>query len=52
MPEQINTACKCSYPCSRHGDCRACQEYHRKDGSRTNCGKSGREEEAKGGKPK
>ncbi|MCL1930678.1 MAG: hypothetical protein FWF55_02595 [Treponema sp.] len=40
MPEQINKACKCSYPCSRHGDCKACQEYHRKDGSSTNCGKT------------
>jgi hypothetical protein len=42
MPEQINQSCKCTYPCSRHGNCEACQEYHRKDGSRTNCGKDGR----------
>jgi len=39
MPEQSNKACKCPYPCNRHGDCKACQEYHRKDGSSTNCGK-------------
>jgi len=42
MKEQ-NNSCKCNYPCSRHGDCKACQEYHRKDGSRTNCGKDGSE---------
>jgi hypothetical protein len=46
MPEQINKSCKCSYPCSRHGNCQACQEYHRKDGSLTNCGKDGNEKEA------
>jgi hypothetical protein len=54
MPEQINNDCKCSYPCSRHGNCQACQEYHRKDGSLTNCGKSGNERKDKGknsGKP-
>ena len=38
-----NNSCKCTYPCSRHGDCKACQEYHRKDGSRTDCGKDGSE---------
>jgi len=43
MPEKINTACKCPYGCARHGNCDACQEYHRKDGSRTNCGKDGRD---------
>lgn len=41
---EINKDCKCSYPCSRHGDCKACMEYHRKDGSRTNCGKTGKED--------
>jgi hypothetical protein len=41
MPEQINKSCTCSYPCSRHGNCAACQEYHYKDGSLTNCGKDG-----------
>ncbi|MCL2720977.1 MAG: hypothetical protein FWD47_06515 [Treponema sp.] len=33
-----NKDCKCPYGCSRHGDCKACQEYHRKDGSSTTCG--------------
>ena len=47
MPEKNANACKCSYPCSRHGDCNACQEYHRRDGSRTNCGKDGSDREAK-----
>jgi hypothetical protein len=42
MSEQINQSCKCTYPCTRHGNCKACQEYHRKDGSLTNCGKDGR----------
>jgi len=37
MPDK-NKNCKCTYPCSRHGDCKACEDYHRKDGSRTNCG--------------
>ncbi|MCL2138170.1 MAG: DUF1326 domain-containing protein [Treponema sp.] len=41
MATQTNQKCSCSYPCPRHGDCRACQEYHRKTGSRTNCGKDG-----------
>ena len=45
MREQNNKSCKCSYPCSRHGDCQVCQEYHRKDGSKTNCGKDGRNAE-------
>jgi len=38
-----NSECKCTYGCARHGNCKACQEYHRKDGSRTNCGKTGNE---------
>jgi hypothetical protein len=38
-----NNECKCPYGCARHGNCKACQEYHRKDGSRTNCGKTGNE---------
>jgi hypothetical protein len=42
MPEQTNKSCKCPYTCGRHGNCQACQEYHRKDGSSTNCGKDGR----------
>jgi hypothetical protein len=42
MPEK-NNECKCPYGCARHGNCKACQEYHRKDGSRTNCGKTGNE---------
>jgi len=43
MPDK-NPDCKCSYPCNRHGDCKACMDYHRKDGSRTNCGKDPRKE--------
>jgi hypothetical protein len=42
-----NKDCKCTYGCQRHGDCKACMEYHRKDGSRTNCGKTGNEKENK-----
>jgi len=42
MPDTTNQSCKCNYPCSRHGNCAACQEYHRKDGSLTNCGKDGK----------
>jgi hypothetical protein len=42
MPEQINNSCKCVYPCNRHGNCAACQEYHRKNGTLTNCGKDGK----------
>jgi len=38
MPEKINTECKCPYGCPRHGECLACQEYHRRDNSRTDCG--------------
>jgi len=47
MPENINTECKCTYSCGRHGNCKACQEYHRKTGSRTNCGKDGSDSESK-----
>jgi hypothetical protein len=47
MPNQINEACKCPSQCSRHGDCRACQEYHLKNGSKTNCGKDGKSKESK-----
>ena len=43
MSETKNQDCKCPYPCERHGDCVACLEYHKKDGSLTNCGKSGKE---------
>jgi hypothetical protein len=48
MTTQPNPQCKCTYPCSRHGNCTACQEYHRKDGSLTNCGKDGKDNEKKG----
>ena len=49
MSEKINTACVCSNKsCSRHGDCKACQDYHKKVGSRTSCGKTGDENEAEG----
>jgi len=44
MPEPA-APCKCPYPCNRHGNCQACQEYHRKTGSKTNCGKDGKEKE-------
>ena len=47
MPEQINKDCKCTYSCSRHGNCAACQDYHRKDGSLTNCGKDGKPQKEK-----
>ena len=47
MSEEINKACKCTYPCGRHGNCRACREYHSKDGSKTNCGKTGNEKDGK-----
>jgi len=43
MPEINNSQCKCPYTCSRHGNCKACEEYHKKDGTLTNCGKSGKE---------
>ena len=42
MLNQINQNCQCPYSCNRHGDCAACQEYHRKDDSLTNCGKDGK----------
>jgi hypothetical protein len=35
--------CPCTYPCTRHGNCEACQEYHRKTSSSTCCGKTGNE---------
>jgi len=41
MPEQKNTSCKCPHACNRHGDCEACQKYHLKIGTKTNCGKDG-----------
>ena len=34
-----NPDCPCTWNCSRHGDCEACQEYHRKCGDKTACGK-------------
>jgi len=39
MTKDKNPSCKCTYPCPRHGDCKACIEYHVKTGSSTNCGK-------------
>jgi hypothetical protein len=42
MNGQISQDCKCPYSCSCHGDCKPCQEYHKKDGSLTNCGKDRR----------
>jgi len=38
MSDNINASCPCTYPCTRHGDCKACQEYHTKCGSKTSCG--------------
>jgi len=51
MPDKDSDHCKCPYPCGRHGDCRACAEHHRKAGSRTNCGKDGKEAEGEEGRP-
>jgi len=34
-----NPKCPCTYPCSRHGNCEACQKYHRTEGTKTACGK-------------
>ncbi|MCL2805969.1 MAG: hypothetical protein FWD26_08530 [Treponema sp.] len=42
MPDKPNASCKCTYPCSRHGNCKACIEYHSKTGSKTSCGKDGK----------
>jgi len=47
MSDQKKEPCKCTYPCSRHGDCEACIAYHLKSGSKTSCGKSGKEKEEK-----
>jgi len=45
MPDKNPAPCKCPYSCSRHGDCQACMEYHRKSGSKTNCGRGGKDSE-------
>ena len=35
-----NPDCPCTWPgCPRHGKCSLCQEYHRKCGDKTSCGK-------------
>ncbi|MCL2801150.1 MAG: DUF1326 domain-containing protein [Treponema sp.] len=47
MPDQINKSCKCTYPCNRHGDCKACIAYHVKTGSSTSCGKTGYDDDKK-----
>jgi len=47
MSDNINKSCKCPGECNRHGDCKACQEYHLKCGSKTYCGKTGKEKEDK-----
>jgi len=47
MAEQINESCKCPYSCGRHGNCKACVEYHSKSGSKTNCGKDGKSKESR-----
>ena len=41
MDEKIeNPNCSCDFPgCKRHGKCSLCQEYHRKCGDKTHCGK-------------
>ncbi|MDR2964761.1 MAG: hypothetical protein LBU88_03195 [Treponema sp.] len=47
MSEKINPACPCSSKgCSRHGNCKACLDYHRRVGSPTCCGKTSEEDEA------
>jgi len=46
MPSASDDSCKCPYSCSRHGDCRACVEHHRKSGSKTSCGKDGKAPES------
>jgi hypothetical protein len=47
MADQSNQDCKCPYSCNRHGNCKACQEYHQRDGSLTNCGKDGHTQKPK-----
>jgi hypothetical protein len=38
--QEINPDCPCPcHYCPRHGKCKECQAYHRKDGSKTSCGK-------------
>ena len=30
--------CPCTYPgCHRHGNCKACKEYHHSSGEKTSC---------------
>ena len=37
--EEINEDCPCTWDCERHGKCKECQEYHRKNNEKTCCGK-------------
>lgn len=38
--EEENNNCPClETSCPRHGKCFECQEYHKKQGSKTACGK-------------
>lgn len=33
-----NPDCPCTYsPCSRHGNCQACKDYHHRMGQKTAC---------------
>ena len=36
--KKINPDCSCTNEgCSRHGDCKACKEYHHSKGEKTAC---------------
>ena len=37
--ESENPDCPCTWDCERHGKCSGCQDYHRKCGDKTFCGK-------------
>lgn len=40
MKESNSEKCPCySINCIRHGNCEACQAYHKSHGSKTSCGK-------------
>ena len=37
----IKNDCPCTWPgCLRHGDCKACKEYHHSMGQKTTCEKA------------
>jgi hypothetical protein len=38
--KESNAKCPCAYPdCPRHGDCKACKDYHHGMGEKTCCEK-------------